>query len=68
MRIEFFLYEYRAKQLLIGWNVKGHFSFRKVALADFRRIYGVVFRTSLHGEATDYLLIIISVVFIQIFL
>ena len=24
---------------------------------EFRRIYGVVFRTLLHGEATDYLLI-----------
>ena len=23
---------------------------------EFRRIYGVVFRTSLHGEATNYLL------------
>lgn len=24
---------------------------------EFRRIYGVVFRTFLHGEATDYLLV-----------
>lgn len=38
--------------------MKGHFSERKVALTDFRRIYGVVFCTSLHGEATEYLLFV----------